>query len=130
MANSTHGGNYRNGCLASPTKDEAMKLTVMDRIVLGDILPMQASLLDLVLSKNIRAAVEFTEEELVALKITHSGGIMKWDVDAAEVMACSVEFTGPQTKLIVERLGLLDKQKELTSSHLGLCELFAIGKES
>ncbi len=107
-----------------------MKLTVMDRIVLGDILPMQATLLDLVLSKNIRSAIEFTEDELVGLEITHADGLMKWNVEAAEDMTADVNFTGPQTKLIVEQLERLDKQKELTSSHLGLCDLFEIGKEN
>ena len=104
-----------------------MQLSVMERFVIQGLLPQRASMTDLLIAKNIREAVGFTEDELVALEIKEDGGRVEWNPEAAAAIVKDVEFSGPQTALLVAALDKLDKDNELQIEHLSLCEKFGIG---
>jgi len=106
-----------------------MELTVMERMVVPNILPKEGSMLELVSAKNVREAIQFTEDELVQLKIVQEDDRVQWDPEAATAIVREIEFTGPQTKMIVDALQKLDREKKLAPEHLTLCEKFGIGGE-
>lgn len=110
-----------------------MELTVLERFVLLNILPREGNMLQVVAAQNVRKAVELDEVEHDLLKIEEikidGGSRLHWNPEIAAAMDKDVDFTGPQTALIVEVLQKLDKDKKLTAEHLSLCEKFGIGKE-
>ena len=111
-----------------------MDLTVLERLVVMNLLPKEGSMLELKAAQNVREAIEFDEQELAALKFQQENGPdgkaqVKWDAEVAEKTKLSRDFTGPQTKVIVTALQKLDAEKKLTTEHLTLCEKFGIGKD-
>jgi len=104
-----------------------MKVTVLERFVILNILPSEGNMLDLRAAANVREAVEFSEKELASLNIEQAGDQLKWDTEAAEAIAKDVDWSGPQTSLIVVTLRKLDAEQKLTPNHLSLCDKFSIG---
>ena len=110
-----------------------MELSVLERFVIGTLLPREGSLLDLKAAENIRMATGFSEEDLAKLDIKEvtqgDKKMTQWSPEGVEAIGLlKLEFTGPQTKLLVDALQKLNSDKKLTADHLSLCEKFGIGK--
>lgn len=83
-----------------------MELTVMDRIVLMELLPEQGSFAALREIRELREALAFSEEEAVDLEVAQEDGIVRWN---------SEKEGDPKTVVISEYLlgRILTKARQL-----------------
>lgn len=103
-----------------------VELTVLERLVLLNLLPEQGDLTTIRIIARLREELSFTEEEHAALKFRHEDNRTVWNEDAKVVR--TFEF-GPKTATtIIKALEDLSKQKGLRVEHLTLCDKFGIGE--
>ena len=99
-----------------------MKLTVYERIVLGNILPQQGDFITLKLVRKLRESLSFSEEELKTYKFVQEEGRVSWDDKAEQSKLVEI---GTQAKIIIQdALKKLDEDKKLQESHYTLYEKF------
>ncbi len=99
-----------------------MKLFVLDRLMLLQILPREGDITTLRIVRKLREDLSFSEEETAALKLANVDGRVQWEADADTGKDVEV---GPRAqKLIVETLEQLDKQKKITLDLLPLYDKF------
>ena len=104
-----------------------MKLTVLERIMLGNALPEEGNFLTLKIVRELREAMSFDEVEHKRLKLRVDGGQIHWDNQAAkEAGPKDIKIGEKATDVIVECLKKLDEQKKLTQDHLSLYEKFMV----
>ena len=98
-----------------------MKLSVLDRIALLDLLPATGDYTTIRVSHDLRALLSFSEEEHATLKFKQTdGGGMIWENDFER----EFEFGPKATALIVEALEKASKEKKLNADHLRVYEMF------
>lgn len=103
---------------------ETMSLTVKERAVLFNALPAQGDFLTMKTVRDLREAVNFSDEEQTALKFHLADGQMRWDPEAAKGHLKDIEI-GPRAHVVIsDRLRELDKQKKLTADQVPLYERF------
>jgi hypothetical protein len=105
---------------------ETMELSVLERIVLSQILPTEGSFKNLKLIRVMREDLSFNEEENALLEFQETDGRLTWKEGV--VGNKDVSFGGVIRALIVDALLDLDKKEELKTEHLTLYEKF-IGDE-
>ena len=98
------------------------KLTVLDRLLLLQLLPRRANLTDIKIIHKLRMNLAFDEEEQKLYKFKNVDGKTIWEGDK-EVM---IEIGERGEEIIREALKELDKRKELTENHIRLCEMFNV----
>ena len=103
-----------------------MRLTVMDRILLLNLLPAEGSVTTLRIVRQLREDLSFSEEEHAALELVQADGKVTWN--PAKAVEKDVAIGLKATNLIVEALTELSKAKKLQPSHLGLYDKF-VGTE-
>jgi len=96
-----------------------MTLSVMDRVLLLNILPTKGSILKLRLSREFSETLSFTEEEHSRLKFTESGGSIAWSDEAADLVK-DIEIGKVMMELIKEELTKLDESESLGLEHVDL----------
>ena len=103
--------------------DIKMKLNVLERILLGQILPKEGSFTNLKLLRVIKEDLSFTEKENKLLKFRQEGERTMWDnaVKEKEVKVGEVTHS-----LVLKKLLELDKEEKLTEEHITLWEKFNI----
>jgi len=99
-----------------------MKLNVLDRLLLLNILPQEANFITLKIVRNLRNDLSFSEEEHKKYKFVETEGRVNWN--PAEDQFKEVHVGEKATDIIVEELEKLDKDKKLTMEHLSLFEKF------
>lgn len=104
-----------------------MKLTIGERIRLGSILQSQQSdFVTLKLIKELELRLSFSAKEITKYEInTLPTGTFYNDKDATS----EIEIGEIITKIIVDSLYLLDKNKKLTQNDFTLYEKFIINKK-
>ncbi len=103
-----------------------MKLTVLERLMLLQVLPQEGDLTTLRIVRALRQDLSFSEKEHKALKFVQTADRLTWDQKANVVK--DVPMGLKATNLIVGALTTLSEQKKLTEQHLTLCEKF-VGAE-
>ncbi len=106
-----------------------MKLKLIDRIMLANILPTEGNIKTLVCAKDIRKKVDFTQDEVKKYEIdsAENGGI-KWNLEGAAT-EFDIEFTELETMEIVKTLKKLDKENKLSIQLMPLVDLFSVTGE-
>jgi hypothetical protein len=99
-----------------------MELSVIERIVLMNVLPEEANILTAKIVKDLMDAVGFTEEEHAILKFREEGGRTKWEPTAE--FSKEFEFGRKALSVITEALGQLDVNRKLTPDHVSLWTKF------
>lgn len=102
-----------------------MKLSVLERLVIQNILPQAANFTNLKLMRVAREALSFTDEENKALEFKPAedgGGNIQWKPDV--VAEREIVIGEVVTLMIVEALKKLDEDKQLTNEHFSLYEKF------
>ena len=99
-----------------------MKLNVLERIMLLDVLPKEGSFVTLKIVRDLRSDLSFSEEEHKKFKFVESQGRVNWNPAAEQFK--EVHIGEKATDIIVEALKKLDKEKKLTEGHLTLFEKF------
>jgi len=104
-----------------------MKLTILDRFMLLQILPPEGDLRTMKVVHALRMDLALTAAEIEAWEVK--------DVPAAEgrssvvwnetkVEEVEIDVAGVKTEILVEALRKLDKDKKLGVQHLSICEKF------
>ena len=108
-----------------------MKLSVLDRIMLLNVLPREGSFANLKILRIARENISFSEEENGLLKFRQEGDKTLWnDTMISEgklvptVPECEFILGKVVTNLIVEELKRLNDTQKLTESHFSLYEKF------
>lgn len=100
-----------------------MELNILERLMLGSILPPQGDIVTLKLVEDLKMAVAFTEEEIADCEIEHEEGRVNWNPKAAEYFK-EIPI-GPKTmSLIVGELEKRNEEKTLTAEFISLYEKF------
>jgi len=100
-----------------------IKLKVLERIHVGQLLPEKGGLGTMLTKKSIVDKVILTEKDLKAVEWEDlANGQATWNTE--KDTGRLIGFTGLETELIVCQLRKLNEDKELTASHLPLWELF------
>jgi len=99
-----------------------MELSVIERILLLQVLPVEGSYLNLKLLRETKEELSFTEEENKLLGFTQKEQQLTWKEGV--VMDREYSFGEVVSDLIVSGLKDLDKQEKLTENHMVLWERF------
>lgn len=108
-----------------------MKLTVKERIWIGNILPKTGNFVDLTVAEDIEKKTKFTQKELDALKMRFTpptgpgqeGGLSR---DQAAEKEINVEFESMESKLLQDLLEGLNAKKIMSKECLSLYKLFCV----
>lgn len=103
-----------------------MKLSVLERLMIQNLLPMETNFTTLKLMRVAREDLSFTEEENRLLNFQPvDGDKLRWqDGQVGEV---EIELGEVVTTEIVKALKKLNDENKLTESHLSLYEKFVEG---
>lgn len=103
-----------------------MRLGVIERITLLQMLPQQGDFLTLRIIHELRQTLSFTEEETVdfGLEIVPESQTIRWNQKSAREVEIPI---GPKAhSIIVSTLLEMDKAAKLTENHLSLYEKFCV----
>ena len=99
-----------------------LKLSVMDRVLFGNILPERASILDQIIIRDMLEKVQFTESESEKLKVKvkSSGKGLTWEKNVVKEKAFM--FTNPEIDYLQKQVKRIDSKAEVTQGSLDLCQ--------
>lgn len=100
-----------------------MELNILERLMLGSVLPQQGNIVSLKIVQDLKLAVAFTEEEITEHNINNEDGRVTWKPESSEY---SREIPiGPKAmSLIVGELEKRNEEKTLTADFISLYEKF------
>ncbi len=99
-----------------------MELNILERLMLGSVLPQQGDIVSLKIVQDLKQAVAFTEEEIADYKIENEDDRVTWDPEAEYSKEIPI---GPKAmSLIVGELEKRNKEKTLTAEFISLYEKF------
>lgn len=99
------------------------ELSVMDRMVLLNILPERGNLTTIRIVRELREELSFSESEHETMNLRQlDDGRVMWDEGKVPDKGLDI---GPQAANVIrDTLEKLDKDDDLTADHLGLCDEF------
>jgi len=103
-----------------------MKLSVLERLILANVLPKEGDVLSLRIVRQLREELSFSEEEHEKLQFKNTDGMLQWDADALEDKEISIGAKA--TQLIKDSLKSMNDSKTLTQDHLPVWDKF-MGEE-
>ena len=107
-----------------------MKLSVIERVMLANILPKEGTFANLRLLRVVKEEISFSEEENKALDFEQDGDQLKWKFKIEEgklvdlIPEKEVAIGEVVTKLISKELNSLNSKAKLTEQHFSLYEKF------
>lgn len=99
-----------------------MKLNVIERLTLLQILPQEGNFLTLKVLRDLTSILAMTEKEFKEFDIKQVDEQVTWNLKGNEEK--EVEIGEKATDLIVEALKELDKNKKLEQRHFSLYQKF------
>lgn len=105
------------------------ELTVLERLILLNVLPKEGDFTTLKLLRKLRENLSFDEEEHKVLNFVQDGDQITWSVPAAAKVVKRIQIGEKQHDLIHDALKKLNDEKKLTEQHLTLYEKFVASKE-
>ena len=104
-----------------------MELTVVERIMLLDVLPAESDVTTLRIVRTLREALSFSEQEHADLGLTTGGGKVTWNSEKATLK--DVEIGAKAHSVIAAALQRRSNEKKLTIDMVGLYERFVEEKK-
>jgi len=101
-----------------------MELTVVERLILLNLLPKEGSFFNLKLLRIARENLSFDEKEIKLLKFVQTVDQVTWDMSAKVIK--KVEVGEVVTNLIITALKKLDGEGKLKDEHFSLYEKFCV----
>lgn len=102
-----------------------MLLSITERVLLMGILPREGNIITINNSQNIRTVIQFSSEELDALKIVQTEKGMQWDAEAAtEIGEKDVVIGVSGADLIKTTLKKLSDEEKLPIDAISLYRKF------
>ena len=99
-----------------------MELTVVERLILMNLLPNEGTYVNLKLVRVAREELSFSDEEVRALQFVQEGEQVRWNTSAGIVK--DVELSEVVTTMVVNALKKLDGEGKLKNDHFTLFEKF------
>lgn len=99
-----------------------MELSVLDRIVLQNLLPKEGNFANLKLLRIARESLSFNEEENKALAFRQEAEKLFWNENTVEPKEIAIGEV--VTQLIAKELKRLDESNKLQQEHLSVYEKF------
>jgi hypothetical protein len=99
-----------------------MELSIIERLVLLNILPKEGNFLTLKLIRQLRESLSFDEAEIKAVNLRQVDEKVAWDMDKA--VPKKIEIGEKMSDLVVGTLKDLDKEGKLKDEHFSLFEKF------
>ena len=101
-----------------------MKLTILDRILMMNILPAESDFVTLKMVKELKDKLSFTDKEIknYEIKTTNNKqgkGQITWTAKALETTE-DIKIVHSERELIIEQLEKLDKDKKANLHHVEL----------
>ena len=102
------------------------QLSVWERLTLLGCLPATGDLWNLLVVREMREGLSFTEAELADLQLREEGGSMRWEPNAvpAKKIEIGAAGLGIIRKALPEMIKRLHEVAQLTLGHLALCDRF------
>lgn len=98
-----------------------MELTVLDRILLLNVMPAEGDILTLKIVRKLREGLSFTEDEHKALNIVNENGQIKW-TPTTETKEIEI---GPKAMILIAKvLKKLSKEEKLPAQYVDVYEKF------
>lgn len=99
-----------------------MEFSVLDRILITNLLPDKGNIVDLRIIQDLRDALGFSEEDVAEFAIVQDEAGVHWDPSRARDKAVAV---GPRALAIIrDQLQALDRANKLTEAHIPLWDRF------
>ena len=101
-----------------------MRMSVKDRLVIGNLYPAQGNILQQTLVRDIVKKVEVTQDEMKQIQLAplEGGPGMKWDPEEASKLGeKEVVFTEAELNLLKEQVSRVDRENKITLGLLDLC---------
>ena len=99
---------------------KTLNLSILDRLMLQQILPVQGGKIEMLLTDAIAKKVEFALAEIAEFKLKDDGGGVSWD--AACARDTEYGFTAEQVEILKSAAKRADDEKKITRQTLGLIE--------
>ena len=100
-----------------------MKLTILERILLLQILPKEGDFITLKVIRELQDVLGFSEADYKKYKIKQEGGSITWDVEAGK-KEVEIAVGEKAQEIIKEAFEKLDQEKKLEQKHFNLYERF------
>ena len=100
-----------------------MKLNVLERLIVLNLLPAEGSFANLKILRVVKEELSFDEKEHKALGFNQDGEHLTWRQDA-NVPDKDVKFGEIATQMVVKKLEEMDKKEELKNEHFSVYEKF------
>ena len=101
-----------------------MELTILERIMLGSVLPQQGDIVSLKIVQDLKMALAFTEKEIADCEIEHEEGRVNWNPEVATEYFKEIPIGPKAMTLIVGELEKRNEEKTLTADFISLYEKF------
>lgn len=100
-----------------------MKLTVLDRVLLGGIIPQEGDMPRMIQVKGIQEKISVKPDEAdeIGMRPTEDGNGVLWNATDKEI---EVTFNSQQTKIINDSFKRIDKAKKFNLQLLDLKDKF------
>lgn len=96
-----------------------VKLNVLDRLVFAALYPQQANLVDQITVRGIKAKVDISPEESIAISLKANDTAITWDKSKAKVI--EVDLALPEIVLLKDSIDRLDREKKIGADMVDLC---------
>lgn len=103
------------------------ELSVMERLVLLNILPKEGDFTTIKLLRKLRENLSFDEEEHKELMFVQDGDQVRWNEGIA--LTKQIQIGEKQSDIIHDALKKLNDGKKLTDQHFSLYEKFVANRE-
>jgi len=100
-----------------------MELTILERLMLGSILPQQGDIVSLKIVQDLKLAVAFTEKEIADCEIDHKDDRITWNPEAEEYLK-EIPIGPKAMTLIVGELEKRNEEKVLVADFISLYDKF------
>lgn len=103
-----------------------MEFTVIERLALLPILPIEGSFITLKLLRKLKEELSFSEREHEILGLKTEDGVAKWRVDVQEDGVKRIKIGEVMKNVVKDALQKLDGQEKLREVHMSLYEKFVV----
>lgn len=100
-----------------------MELTMADRFLLPNVLPKEGNMKEIIIRKDIKKKVSFTQKELLKYGVEVQKDQIQWNEEASKAKF-KIDFTDWEQEQVKIGLEIMDKDKKLTEEFEHLYELF------
>ena len=104
-----------------------MKLMLLERLKLLQVLPSEGSFVTLNIITDLRKSLAPTEDELKEFELVEKDGQLSWNDKGREER--EIQIGEKATDIIVKALKQLDSEGKLTAHHLSIYEKFVVNKD-